>query len=585
MISEEKLAEIRNRVPIFELISEFVQLKKTGKNYRGLCPFHQERTPSFFVNPERESFHCFGCGAGGNLFHFLMKMDSLSFPEAVNRLAERAGVAVEITAHADPALQQRRGRNQEIHRQAAWYYHCLLKKLPKDEAVWAYLEKRQVSEESCDAFHLGYCPPQDSGLKQHLLKKGFSQKEIQESSLMKGDREFFRGRLLFPIFRQDNKVVGFGGRLIDDKDFGPKYLNSPESEIFKKGELCYGLHRAKNTIRQKNYVLIAEGYLDVIALHSHGFTEAIAPLGTALTHSQARHLHRLSEEIILSFDGDNAGEQATLRALEILLPEGTIPRIISLESGEDPDSYLKRYGKLAFEKKLKSRRNLLEELIDKGAAVAAKGATTLDEKGRLAGKMLGYIEKIPDIITQKLYTGRLAEALDIPEDWIRAKNRVLRQKDSPSLPPARQHLGLPEEEMILEIWLKHPSFRARIMKELEINGFCTEEVARLAAAFWELGKRETSASTGKYFDLAPSTLIGVLSELTMRSNGLEEESVAEENLNQALLRLKEKRLKLDLQALKASTGPEKIGLIQKKIDDLSQVLKNKERNYGEGKAQ
>lgn len=581
MVSDEKLTEIRERIPISTLISDYVQLKKSGKSHKGLCPFHQERTPSFYVNDERESFHCFGCGTGGDLFEFLKKIEGISFPEAIERLAERAGVEVDQLPQTDPKRQSRKKRSLELLRHTAWYYHCLLKNLPEDHEVWIYLKERQIPRQTVEEFFLGYSPSKDSGLKKYLLDKGFKISELEGFQIFKGSREFFRGRLIFPIFRADKKVVGFGGRKLNDRDHGPKYLNSPESDVFKKGDLVYGLDRAKGAIRQEGEVILAEGYFDVLSLHAHGFTYAVAPLGTALTQHQARTLHRLAENIVLAFDGDDAGQKAALRALDVLLSQGNLPRALRLESGEDPDSFLRRHGRLVLEKKLAAARNLLEELIDKWSAQAQGPKVPLGVKGQMAGQLLAFIEKIPNRITKNLYLRRLAEALEMPEDWLHRGDPFESKPQSGNNRRERPH-WLPEEETILEIWLKFGELRPHICEKLQPGDFCTENVRILAASFWDLARKNPQVSTGKYFDLAPLGLIEVLSELALRSNGLEEESTAKQTLEQASLRLKEKRLRMDLQDLKRSAAPEQITLIQKKIDALSQVIKDKARTYGQG---
>ncbi len=583
MISESTLSQIRDRVSLFDLISEYVELKGSGKNYRGLCPFHQERSPSFFVSPERDSFHCFGCGVGGNLFHFLMRMENLSFPEAVSRLAERAGIELQDIPNADTGGAQRRQRHFELNRQSAWYYHCLLKQLPPEDPLLTYLQARHISETSIAQFYLGYCPPQNSGLKAYLLKKGFSLEEIESSTLFKGEREFFRSRLIFPIFRSDKKVVGFGGRKIHEKDQGPKYLNSPESEIFKKGELFYGLQLAKESLRKNKRALLVEGYLDVLTLHQHGLDEAIAPLGTALTPHHAKALARMAEEIILGFDQDEAGETASQRALELLLEVGRVPTRLHLEAGEDPDSFLRRYGKLALEKKLRERRNLLEELIDKCKVHVATGQISLDQKGRLAGRFVTLIEKIPDSIVRNLYKRLVSEALEVPQEWLTSGKAFQEKNRKPALPLQKQKvksLFLPEEEVIFEIWLKFPALRNEILDKVREDIFCTESAMQLFQGFSHLAQQEPGVTTGEYFDLAPAAMLGLLSGLAVKADGLEELSEARQGLAQALLGLKKKQLQRDLLSLNAN-DPEELTLLQSKITDLSKVLKHRERIYGE----
>ncbi len=582
MFGEEQLAQIRERLPISVLVAEYVQLKKSGKNFKGLCPFHQERTPSFYVSDERETFHCFGCSTGGDLFEFLKLMESISFPEVVERLAERTGVSVEKGRPIDPKRQDAKNRHLEILRQAAWYYHCLLKKLPEDHEAIQYLKQRGLRAETIEQFFLGYCPPNDSGLLAHLESKGFKLEEMQTLQLFRGPREFFRGRLLFPIFRGDKKVVGFGGRKLSDKEHGPKYLNSSDSDIFKKGELFYGLDTARNSIRQSGLAIIVEGYFDVLSLHAHGITEAVAPLGTALTTQQSKALSRLTQEIILLFDSDDAGNKATLRALSVLLEQGQLPKRVELDAGEDPDSFLQRFGKLAFEKKLSARRNLLEELIDKWAAHAMKSPDPLAAKGQVAGQLMAMIEKIPDRITHNLYRRHLAEALEMPESWFQDHRSGGSARSMVPNVPLAQHDWLPEEETIIEVWLKWPPLRTKVRNLLEPIDFCTESAQLLAKSYWAQDEAGES-STGRYFDLAPPALIEVLRVLAIRSNGLEEVAEAEKYLEQATLRLKEKRLRRDLHALRRAAQPEQVLLIQEKINALSQLIKSKERIYAQGK--
>jgi DNA primase len=582
MISEEKLTEIRERLPLSELVGEYVQLKKSGKSHRGLCPFHQERTPSFYVNDDRESFHCFGCGTGGDLFEFLKQIEGISFPDAVTRLAERVGIQLDWSHPDESAAYAKKKREIELLRQAAWYYHCLLKNLPEDHEVHQYLRARHLDLEMVEGFFLGFCPAGDSGLQDYLKKKGFSLTELRACHLFNGTREFFRGRLIFPIFRQDKKVVGFGGRILNEKDGGPKYLNSPESDLFKKGELFYGLDLAKSTLRKTGQALVVEGYFDVITLHAQGFVQAVAPLGTALTGSQAKILTRLVEEITLLFDSDAAGSRATLKALEVLLPMGALPKRVHLEGGEDPDSYLNRYGKLALGKKLEERRNLLEELIDKGASEMKPASASLEKKGQAAGQLLRLIEKFPDSITQNLYRRRLAEAFEIPEEWLQGRGQTRSGTPRPS--GAARPSWLPEEEAIVELWLKFPELRDRIRAELPLEDLCTPAAQDLLGLFWSVPGDPAEVSTGKYFDLAPQGLLEVLTELALRSSGLEETGAAERHLAQSILRLKERRLRQDLEGLKdtaARDQPELLQLVQQKIQALSLLLKTKEGNDGQ----
>jgi DNA primase len=582
LFSEDQLSQLREKIPIFELVSEYVQLKKSGKNFKGLCPFHQEKTPSFMVNSDRDIFHCFGCGTGGNQYHFLMKIDSLSFPEAVERMAEKAGVPLNFSKGEAPSVSGKARKDLlELHRQAAWYYHCLLLKTDREREVWNYLKGREISEDLVKKFHLGFCPSHDSGLRAHLIKKGFNSELIESASFYRGNREFFNGRILFPIFRQDKKVVGLGGRVFQERDSRPKYLNSPESLLFKKGELFYGLHLAKSEIRKNHRTLVVEGYLDVITLHGQGFAEAIAPLGTALTIFQAKALQRGGADIILLFDQDSAGEAACLRALEVLLMQGVIPYKMELQAGEDPDSFLRKFGRLAFEKQLQEKKNLLQATIDQAAALALEKGSSPEKKGKLAQKVLDLIDKIPDYLVQKLYRRQVANSFDLPEEWMRPgrrKNNLEKYTQT-----KQQNRWLPEEEIILEVWLKFPTLREEIGRRISAEEFLSEDLIPIVQLFWKRGEENPNATTAAFFDQIPGPWISHFSNLAIRAEGIEDLSVAKKSLDQALVRLKERGLKQELKGLRQNKNHSELNLIFQKVQALSEVLKNKERIYGERK--
>ncbi|MCP5467884.1 MAG: DNA primase [Deltaproteobacteria bacterium] len=595
LFPEEKLAEIRQKVPISEVIAEYVQLSKSGKSLRGLCPFHQEKTPSFYVSPERETFHCFGCGEGGTVFHFLMKLEGYSFNEAVTKMAQKAGVVLENLPQQNSKEFYKKDRLLEIQRQAAWYYHCYLKKLSENAEVWSYLNKRHVKRVLAEDFFLGYCPNQNSGLEKHLFAKGFSKEEIQKSGLFKGSREFFRGRLLFPIFRFDKKVVGFGGRLIDQKNYGPKYINSAESSVFKKGELFYGLNWAKESIRQSGQVFIVEGYMDVMALHAHGFKNTIAPLGTAMTLFHIKTLKRLAQEPILIFDGDIAGQQASLKALELFLEQDQVPNIVELASDEDPDSLLRISGQLEFENRLKNKRNLLENLIDKWSAEALQ-SQSLEKKGQIAKRGLELINKIPDYFKRQLYREYLAQALQVPvawlESWEQKFKEGFREKLAVTKPVEKNKRKnhrfdcLPEEEAIFEAWLKYADIRDELQEELSWEDFFSKSGKEIAKKMWSWRpefseKLNAEEATADFLNLLSEEETRYLSALLMKSSVEDDDfvSVQRNDLDQIILRLEEKKLKFEIQALPTTFND--LGALKNKIEALSQVMKNKERLYGQ----
>ena len=351
--SEELIEEIRSRNDIVDVVSGYVKLKKKGSTYFGLCPFHNEKSPSFSVNGQRQIFHCFGCGEGGNVYSFLMKYENYTFPEAVRVLAERAGIEL-------PQVQQsaeERQRNSlkadllEINKEAALYFFHLLKS-EKGKQGYDYLRKRGLSDETIVKFGLGYAQNYKDDLYRYLKEKGYRDETLKESGLFtyteRGVFDKFFNRVMFPIMDINNKVIGFGGRVMGEGE--PKYLNSPETILFDKSRNLYGMNYAKNS--RKGSLLICEGYMDVIALHQAGFTNAVASLGTALTSGHASLLKRYTQEVLLLYDSDDAGVRAALRAIPILREAGVSSRVVNLKPHKDPDEFIKALGAEEFEKRL-----------------------------------------------------------------------------------------------------------------------------------------------------------------------------------------------------------------------------------------
>lgn len=356
---ENLIEDIRARNDIVDVISQYVHLEKRGANYFGLCPFHNEKTPSFSVSANKQIFYCFGCGAGGDAFTFLMKYDNLSYPEAIQMLAQRAGIALpeeEVSETAKKARDHRRIL-LDINKEAAVYYYKMLHS-PAGKAGLAYFQKRALKEETIRRFGLGYAPIGWDLLTKYLRKKGYTDQEIIDAGLAVhdekgGTHDKFRNRVMFPIQDVNRKVIGFGGRVLGDGE--PKYLNSPETMIFDKGRNLYGLVYAKNA--RKGRFILCEGYMDVIAMHQGGFSEAVASLGTAFTAGQAVLLKRYTDQILLSYDSDTAGTKASLRAISILRENGMIGKILHLEPHKDPDEFLREEGAEAFEKRLREAEN------------------------------------------------------------------------------------------------------------------------------------------------------------------------------------------------------------------------------------
>lgn len=356
---DDVIEEVRSRNDIVDVVGQYVHLQKKGANYFGLCPFHNEKSPSFSVSPGKQMFYCFGCGEGGNVFSFLMKYDNLTFQEAVKTLAERSGVSLP-DADDSPQAKAMRDKRQvllDINKEAAKYYYYQLRQ-PNGQKGLQYFKERQLSDETMTQFGLGYSNITSNDLVLYLRKKGYSDSQIIEAGLASHDEKFgthdkFWNRVMFPIQDANQKVIGFGGRVMGDGK--PKYLNSPETMIFDKSRNLFGLNLAKNA--RAGYMIICEGYMDVIAMHQAGFNMAVASLGTAFTSGQAQILKRYTDEVILSYDSDEAGTKAALRGIGILKEAGLRGKVLNLKPYKDPDEFIKAEGKEAFAQRIREAEN------------------------------------------------------------------------------------------------------------------------------------------------------------------------------------------------------------------------------------
>jgi DNA primase len=472
-INEETVREIRERCDIVEVISSYLPLRRSGANYLGLCPFHQEKSPSFNVNAPRQIFHCFGCGVGGNVFTFLMRMEGLTFPEAVKRLGEKIGVTVEETP-VTPADRQRRDQRErlvKINEAACAFYHRLLLEDAAGAPARRYLRQRGYEADTVRSFRLGFAPDQWEALAGHLASQGFTAAEMRAAGLVRegregrGDRDLFHNRLLFPIMDAEGRVVAFGGRVLDGGT--PKYLNSPETALYHKGRILYGLYQGRDAIRQARAVLVVEGYFDLLALHRAGITNAVAACGTALTADHARLLRRYAEAAILVFDADQAGRQATFRAMDALLPEGLAVSGVGLAAGEDPDSFLAKAGPEAFRTCLGEARPALELFIDE--QLQLHGAR-VEGRARAAEEVLARIRRLPSDLQRNLYLKQLAARTGLDEALLQAKGRgAAPPRPAAPLPgPARRPSTDADERTqtyLLRLMLVNDRARSRVRSE------------------------------------------------------------------------------------------------------------------------
>ena len=452
------IEQVREATDIVQLIGEYVQLKRSGKSYRGLCPFHAERTPSFYVSPDKGVYHCFGCGASGNAFRFVMEMEKLSFPEAVEFLARRAGIPI------PPRTTRAPGLSKVLEETAAFYHQYLLS--AAGQAARAYLEHRGVRQESVLSFQLGLAPQDGRILIRHLLNKGFTRDLLLRSGValegQNGDLyDAMRGRLVFPIRTPGGTVVGFGGRTLSESQ-SPKYLNTRETPLFKKGSLLFGLDRAKTHIRSEGYAVVVEGYIDTLLMHQEGFRNTVAPLGTALTDAHARVIARYTERVYLLFDGDASGVRAAQRSLLPLLSQGIVPQIALIPGERDPADLLKE----------NTGREQVQNLLHNAMSLVSfyfREVPIHDPHARskAAQELLHLLAQMNKPLLAASFLHDLAERSSIPFEVLQMEFLKLQTTKAGDAPKGTRKTLLSREFLILLYGLHIPRIRERIVQNLE----------------------------------------------------------------------------------------------------------------------
>jgi DNA primase len=548
---EEKVSEIRDRASILEVVSDYINLKKAGKHYKGLCPFHSEKTPSFMVNEEKQIFHCFGCGAGGDVFTFLMKVGNFSFPQAVEELAKRYGVRLP-SRELSPAKKKEMAKREilfQINQMASEYFHDLLYRQREGDEGRRYLSQRGLSEKIIKEHRLGYSLERWDGLVQHLQEKKVSLELAWELGLIfpkkrGGWYDAFRGRILFPIFDLHQRVVGFGGRLIREGE--PKYLNSPESSIYHKGEILYGLQVAKGYIPEKDCVIIAEGYFDLLTLHQFGLKHNVATLGTALTAQHVRILKRYTKNLITVFDADEAGIKASLRALPLFLEEEVAGKTVLLPEGEDPDEFLRKGNLEDFEERVIHAVPLIDFFFE--WLMKTHDIKSIDGKVKVAEEGMALIDKIPNKIRKNFYTKTLAEKLDLPESLLMErlrsspKDRIKAEEDLKKRPIER---SFPKsEEMVVRLMIHHPEMIPTITKEGILREFESPVLQKMAEGLEGLYQKRGRLDLTEALGCFEEDLKERLSEFAFQESDLKAGD-REKILKDCIQKIRKKKLKKD----------------------------------------
>ena len=419
--SDEILDEVKNSNDIVEVISQYIHLKRSGRNYFGLCPFHNEKSPSFSVSPDKQIFHCFGCGVGGNVISFISKIEGIGFKEAIEVLAEKANITLPtIENNVDSKREELKAKVYKVNNYAAEFYHKRLYET-SSKIAQEYVKKRKLNNETLQSFKIGFSGRFDE-LYQALKKEGFQDEEILESGLVnKNDNgkyiDRYRNRLMIPILDERNRVIAFGGRVLDDSK--PKYINSPENIVYSKGRNLFGLNVAKKSNASKKRLLIVEGYMDAISLHQRGIKEVVASLGTALTTQQGWLLRKNTEQVILGFDSDGAGQQAIIRAMDVMQNMGCDMRVLQMTGAKDPDEYVLKYGSGRFEKLLENAISLIEFKIKK-----KKKDLNLENAGdkiKFLNEIAKILSKIDNTIEREIYIEKISKGYNISKEAIYAE--------------------------------------------------------------------------------------------------------------------------------------------------------------------
>ena len=570
---------VKQQADIVRVVGEYVQLKKAGQNFRGLCPFHSEKTPSFNVHPTRQIYHCFGCGKGGDVFSFVMEMEKCEFPDAVRLVAEKSGIAVPRAKERSP---QERKQNQqrsafvEMHREAQTFFVQQLEGTAEGKAARAYLEDRGLDKSAIDRFGIGYAPSGGDALLR-ILKQKYAEKLLGDSGLVsrseQGDRMFdrFRRRITFPIANESGKIVAFGARALGEDQ--PKYLNSPETPIYSKSNVLYHLDRAKEALRRSDFAVLVEGYMDAIAVARAGISNVVASCGTSLAEPQIKLLGRFTKRVIVNYDPDAAGQAATERSISLLLEQDFEVKVLALPGKADPDKFIREQGAEAYLKVLKESPPYVDYLI---ARARQMDLSTAEAKLRAVNFLLPYVQKIPNRLLRSEWATRIAQQLRLEEPVLRAalsRAAAERRSEVKTQPELVPNAIKDTERRLIRMLVDAQNLRSQIVEILQrdrlYQGLETEKV------FVTLIGVVLSEQPAQAMEIAAlmegrdrRIFLEILFEPTHEPTWREAEScLAKLRERKLRLELKEVERELEEQAAKGGASPETFGL-QRRMQEL-----------------
>ncbi|MDP8204868.1 MAG: DNA primase [Candidatus Tenebribacter mawsonii] len=558
-MDQHLIDEIIERNDIVDVINSYIPLKKTGSNFKARCPFHDEKTASFVVSPKKQIYKCFGCGKGGNVITYVQDFEKISFPEALKKLAARAGITVQQSMQSK-GKDSKRDLIFKIYDLTTGYFYKNL--VEHGSSALEYLAERKITDETIKKFKLGFALNSYGGLRNYLLKNDINEKILASTGLFTSNNsDLFRERIMFPIHSSSGKVVAFGGRKLHESQSGGKYVNSPTTEIYTKGNELYGLFDTKYTISKKDYVLICEGYTDFLRLYENGYTNSVASLGTALTDSQISVLSRFTENIFMLYDGDGSGRKAAVRAAGKILGKGCNVKIIGLPEAEDPDSYIRNNGAASMQKMIDEAKPLAEFLKD-------DEVIGVDKKGKLS-VLFDILNEIDDEVAQELLTQDIAETFGLSGHAVSSKIRKKRRtfKKEPEITEVPKMEQFTEERDIILLIINNQSLYKKVAQEIDSSYFLTGKYRKIY---------EIISEQIENMDNIPA-LISKIDDESIR-NLLTDLSMSEpptQTIDDAIITLKTRKFHLKLKAIneKIIQDPTNRELFAKKSELKKEILK------------
>ncbi|MCH7517991.1 MAG: DNA primase [Candidatus Dadabacteria bacterium] len=566
---------------IINLVESYTSVKKTGKGYVGLCPFHDDSNPSMHVDEEKGLFHCFSCGAGGDIFGFYMRYNNLTFPEAFSELAKKAAVNIDRLPESVP----RRSKNSvlyKINAVASKYYRKILIESSKGKLARDYMQMRNISPETAQEFSLGCAPEEWDSLVKFLTKNKVPLSIAERVGLIvkrnntDGYYDRFRNRLIFPINNVEGKVIGFGGRKIKEED-QPKYINSPESDIYQKRKSFYGIDKSKDHIRREGRAVLVEGYTDFLSLYSSGVKNTVATLGTSLTREHVSMLRRYTDNVVVIFDSDESGRKAAMRSLDVLLEEGLLPHVAPLPPGKDPDSYMTEMGKEKFAELIENSVSWVEFFIDMTFDRQRKGLLTLKQ---LAEHIVELLEKVKDPLERNLHMKTTAERLSVPESEI--YSLVKHRRSQKKAGGTKTQLKYPNtEKLLLTVLLKFPDLKS-ILAEEDWKGLISNtEIKSILEEIIVQGNYDPSSLLLRFDDKVAHEMI---SEALLSSPGIPDAETASKIVQDCVGKLKLSKLDEKLKVLRIEIDDaikeKDIQLEKKLLKEFGDLTKQKQREEG-----